>query len=69
MTTSQIVHKLEALEERMGARELPPPKITIDYVESCDGRPTGKITRVHWVGEEKIREETLQVDPATLRGR
>jgi hypothetical protein len=64
--TSQIVRRLEVLEESMGARELPQVRITLDFVESYEGRPTGKVTRVRYVGGELISEETFWVDPETL---
>ena len=66
MTTSQITHKLELLEERMGARELPQIKITIDFVETEEARPTGRIKRIRWVDGEEISREELRVDPETL---
>ena len=68
MTTSLLLHKLEQLEERMGARDLPQFQFILDFVESDEGRPTGKVTRVRSVGGEKISEETLWVDPETLLG-
>jgi hypothetical protein len=68
-TISQVVHKLERLEEQMGARDLPQLQITIDFVESHEACPTGRIKRVRWLGGEKISEEKIHVDPATLLGR
>jgi hypothetical protein len=50
----------------MGARDLPQPQITIDFVESDEGHPTGRIKRVRWVGGEKISEEKIRVDPCSL---
>jgi len=46
MTTNQIVHKLERLEEQMGARDLPPLDIEIVFVEPVEGVPGGRIKRV-----------------------
>jgi hypothetical protein len=62
MTTTQILHKLEQLEERMGARELPQYIFIIDYVESCEGTPTGRVTRVRYGGGGQIlSEEEIEV--------
>jgi hypothetical protein len=66
MTTNQIVQKLQALEERMGARDLLQRVFVLDFVESNEGRPTGKVTRVRWVAGEKTSEEEFWLDPETL---
>jgi hypothetical protein len=65
MNQSQIVRRLEALEERMGAREMPRIQFTRLYVEACDGRPTGNVTRVRQVNGEEISEE-IWIDPEIL---
>jgi hypothetical protein len=44
-----------------------PIQVTIDFVESNgEGRPSGWIKRVRWLGGEKISEEKIRVDPETL---
>jgi hypothetical protein len=71
MTTTQIMHKLEALEQRMGARELPQRVWIIDYVEGCEGAPTGKVLRVRYgAGWQILSEEEIEVpiNELILRG-
>jgi hypothetical protein len=70
MTTNQILHKLEALEERMGAPDLPRPEFVISFVESADGYPTGRVTRVRYGDSGQIiSQEEVFIDPAILRHR
>jgi hypothetical protein len=67
MTTSQIVNKLQQLEERMGACDVPRMEFIPDYVEASDGSPTGKVTRVRYGSSGQIiSKEELWVDPETI---
>jgi hypothetical protein len=51
-----------------GGNDVPRFSFTIDYIESADGRPTGKVERVKYDshGQVTSREELL-VDPDELR--
>jgi hypothetical protein len=46
MINQQIVRRLEALEESMGAGDVPPPDIELVFVEPVEGCPGGRIKRV-----------------------
>jgi hypothetical protein len=46
MTNREIVHKLKALEERMGARDQPQVDFEIVFVAPVDGVPGGRIERI-----------------------
>jgi hypothetical protein len=41
--TSQILRRLGKIEALMAPDDVPKPKITLIYVESADGSPTGKV--------------------------
>jgi hypothetical protein len=48
--------------------DVPKFNITIDYIESADGAPTGRVTRVkHDTRGQITSREELFIDPATLR--
>jgi hypothetical protein len=52
----------------VGGNDVPRFSFTIDYIESADGHPTGRVERVRYDsrGQEVSRGE-LFVDPAELR--
>jgi len=67
MITTQTMRRLEQLEARTDMHDDQPIQVTIDFVESNgEGRPSGWIKRVRWLGGEKISEEKIRVDPETL---
>ena len=41
--TSQILRRLEKIEDMMTPDDVPKPKIALMYVESADGYPTGRV--------------------------
>jgi hypothetical protein len=53
----------------MGTRDdVPRFRITLDYVEACEGAPTGRVTRVRYDSRgEVIDRQELFIDPAMLR--
>jgi hypothetical protein len=51
-----------------GGNDTPRFTFTLDYVEACDGAPTGKVERVKYDSHGQVTsEEELFVDPAVLR--
>jgi hypothetical protein len=53
----------------MGTRDdVPRFRITLDYVEACEGAPTGRVTRVRYDSSgQVIDRQELFIDPETLR--
>jgi hypothetical protein len=66
--TNQILPRPEQLETSIGTRDdVPRFNITYDYVEAADGRPTGRATRIRYIGGREVSQEEMFVDLATLR--
>jgi hypothetical protein len=68
MQLEKIRHRVDRLEESMGARDVPRPHIVLVYVHAADGWPTGEITivedgrpdRTEWRDPEEIRAGALR---------